>query len=551
MVRHPRAVLTIEHIVPNRVHRDEDHMAKSKTTEAGVPLIIALVFFILTTITFGVMWYLAYSDIEAKAAEAKKLKDELTPVRNAQREAELKARVYRIYMGIDEGDDKTTVDSEKGLGSTVSAELSRINDAVAKKLGKPDVSALPEDFKFWKTDANKKAESPPAEALLDQIAKLEKKEAAYKAAEDERTAYKAQIKGMEASIAALDSVKKKFQADIDKMPVELKTELEKVTKGFDARTKLYQQAEAAANDKITKITDKRDEYASEVKKLRDTIAGLQIDNRQLQARIQDREKETFTFDEPQGKILRKLPEGVVEINLGSAAGVLPGLTFTVLPPDYPEKGRQSRVRMLRVPDGRGAFKSIESFVPKGALEVYEVVGPNLSLARVQAGSELDPIRDGVTVGDLIYNSVWRKGVADHIALIGIFDMNGDGTDDIQSVVRDLNRMGVPVDAYYDMKKRQWVGQVTERTRYIVEGYYPIQGAQDPNREEKTKLLGALSAAVNEGKQKGVSTINFRDLFSRMGYKFRLDVSDDKINQATAPYLSTVGVGNPAAPPTNP
>ena len=114
----------------------------------------------------------------------------------------------------------------------------------------------------------------------------------------------------------------------------------------------------------------------------------------------------------------------------------------------------------------------------------------------------------------------RKGVADHVALIGIFDINGDGTDDIESVVKDLNKIGIPVDAYFDMKKRQWVGQVTERTRYIVEGYLPINSLSDPNREEKTKLLEAVARAISEGKQKGVNRINFRDFFSRMGYKFR-------------------------------
>ena len=177
---------------------------------------------------------------------------------------------------------------------------------------------------------------------------------------------------------------------------------------------------------------------------------------------------------------------------------------------------------------------------------------NLSLARIQPGTELDPIRDGVSVGDLIYNSVWRKGVADHIALIGIFDINGDGSDDIESVVKDLVKMGIPVDAYYDMKKRAWVGQITERTRYLVEGYMPINSALDPNREEKTKLLGAIGAAITEGKQKGVESVNFRDFFARMGYKYRLDVSDEVINKATAPYLSNVGVGGPIPmPPSNP
>jgi phage host-nuclease inhibitor protein Gam len=524
-------------------------MAKAKSKES-LPLICALVFFVLTTIAFGVMWYLSYSEVEQAKAEAKNDKNALKGPRDTARQNELKARVYRLYLGIGEDDDKTTVDADRGTDNTINSELAKINEAVAKKMVKdkePTAENLPEDFKFWKTDANKKAEAPPTEGLLDQYAKLFKKEVAYKEAQNERDQYRTKIGDMKAAIASLDEVKKKFQAQIDTLPEDFKAKLKTVTDGFDQRTLLYKQDQAASNKKNTELAEERDAYAGQVKKLKETIDNLQKDNQQLLAKSAERNKETFTFDEPQGKILRKLPEGVVEINLGSAAGVRPGLTFTVLPPDFPEKGRQSRVRMLRVPDGRGAFKSVESFVPKGSIEVYEVVGPTLSLARIQSGSELDPIRDGVTVGDLIYNSVWRKGVADHVALVGIFDVNGDGSDDIESVVKDLNRMGIPVDAYFDLKKRQWVGQVTERTRYIVEGYFPIQGANDPNREEKTKLIGALADAVKDGKQKGVDTVNFRDFFSRMGYKFRLDVSDDKINQATAPYLSNIGIGNSPVP----
>jgi hypothetical protein len=349
----------------------------------------------------------------------------------------------------------------------------------------------------------------------------------------------------------LAEVQAKFQKVINDAPAEFKADLKNIRDEFDGRTKRYEVAEAAASKKITEVTEERDKLDGQLRRAKEKITELQQDNQLLTQKATKNEVENFTYDEPQGKILRKLPEGVVEINLGSAVGVKPGLTFTVLPNDFPAKGRQSRMRMLRVPDGRGAYKSVEQFVPKGAIEVFEVVSPNLSLARIQPGTEMDPIRDGVSIGDLLYNSTWRKGVADHIALIGIFDINGDGTDDIESVVRDLTKMGIPVDAYFDMKKRAWVGQITERTRYIVEGYFPINTAADPNREEKTKLLGQMSAAVNEGKQKGVSTVNFRDFFSRMGYKFRLDVNDDKINQATAPYLSNVGVGNPIPMPPNP
>jgi prefoldin subunit 5 len=523
-------------------------MAKKK--ETNVPLILALVLFILTTIAFGVMWYLSYSDTETFVANEKKAKDDLSKVRNENREYELKARMYRLFIGMGEGDDKTVIDTDLKPGDAITNELKKANDALKMALGETDYDKLPAQFKYWEVGTDGKAGPAPDKGLLAAYGEIKGKEVAYKAAEKERDAYKGQIDSMKTAIAALNKLQNDFQAQIDKLPKDFKDELKKVTDQFDNRTKQYQAAEANANTTITGLRDEKDGLNAKIRKLENQIADLQTNNQILLDRLGAAKNDKFNFDEPQGKILRKLADNVVEINLGSAVNVRPGLTFTVLPSDFPEKGRQSRLKVLREPDGKGGFKSVERFVPRGAIEVYEVVGPNLALARIQQGTELDPIRDGVGVGDLIYNATWRKGVADRIALVGIFDVNGDGSDDIEAVVRDFTKMGIPVDAYYDMKKRAWVGQVTERTRFIVEGYFPINSAGDPNREEKTKLLGQMGEAITEGRKKGADTVNFRDFFARMGYKYRLDVTDDKINQATAPYLSNIG-SNPIPMPPNP
>ncbi len=526
-------------------------MAKSK--ETSVPLIFALVFFVLTTIAFGVMWYLSFSEMETHVNAKKTAEKDLAGLRTSKEESERLARVYRIYLGIPQNDDVNVIETESKAGDKIAGEVKLINEAMAKKIGLADATTLPDELKFWQLDAAGKANKPTTEGLVDQIAKIKNKEVAYKAAEDERDAYKKQILALAKTATELKDATLKFKTVTDALPKDIQDKIAAVVNGFDARTKKYEAAEALANKTITDVKEERDRYERELRKEKEKVAQLQDDNKRLVVEASKGDRETFTFDEPQGKILRKVPgtDGVVEINLGSAVGVRPGLTFTILPTDFPEKGRQSRVRMLRVPDGKGAYKSVETFVPKGSIEVFEVVNERLSLARVQAGSELDPIRDGVAQGDLLYNSVWRKGVADHIALVGIFDVNGDGTDDIETVVKDLLKMGIPVDAYFDMKKRAWVGQVTERTRYIVEGYFPLNTVTDPNRDEKTKLLEAMSKAIGEGKQKGVNNVNFRDFFSRMGYKFRLDVTDDKVNQATAPYLSNVAVGAPLTPPPPP
>jgi hypothetical protein len=528
-------------------------MAK-KPNEPSLPLILALVFFVLTTIAFGVMWYMTYSEQQTKDDAVKKATADLTSLRGEKAKSDRLLALYKIYLGVDskDGEDKKLIDTEAKPNDELALELKQIAQRSADRLSAGEATNLPAELQFWGLDdAGKVRTPPPAEGLIDQIAKIKGKDAAYDAAKKAADGYNAQVALMKKDDEALKAAKAEFEKQAADFPDRIKEKVKKITDEYDARIKKYEAEEARRGKENSELTDKHDTLVREVTKLKGQVKELQENNLALNQKANKGATETFTFDEPQGKILRKLPEGVVEINIGSAAGVRPGLTFTVLPPDFPEKGRQSRMRSIRTPDARGEYKPVEVFVPKGSIEVFEVVNANLSLARIVPGSEMDAIRDGVTPGDLLYNSVWRKGVADRVALVGIFDVNGDGTDDITSVVRDLNKMGIPVDAYFDMKKRQWVGTITERTRYIVEGYFPINTVNDPNREDKSKLLGAMETAINQGKQKGVATVNFRDFFSRMGYKFRLDVNDDKINHATAPYLSNVGVGDPLVPPPSP
>ena len=330
------------------------------------------------------------------------------------------------------------------------------------------------------------------------------------------------------------------------MPKDFKTKLDDIRGKYDDRKKAFATAEQktrneliASEDAKVKAEREKDQALRELKELQDRGRGESE---------QTGKTDAFQFDEPQGRVLRRLGEGIVEIDIGSAARVKEGLTFTVLPSDFPEKGRQSRIRTYRVPDERGIYRDVERFVEKGTIEVIQVLSPQLSRARIT--SEADYIRDGISQGDLLYNAVWRKGAADHIALAGIFDTNGDGTDDIVKVVRELKEMGVIVDAYFDLGKRQWVGAMNEQTRYLVVGRYPVQSAMDPNRDEKTKLIDAMSQAVESARQKNVQSVNFRDFFPRTGYKVKLDVPDDKINQATAPYLQGVSASDALPPGKN-
>jgi WD40 repeat protein len=110
--------------------------------------------------------------------------------------------------------------------------------------------------------------------------------------------------------------------------------------------------------------------------------------------------------ELQGKVVRRLSDGIVEINIGSDVAIRPGQTFTVLPKDFPEKGRQSRTHKVGIPDEGGKYKTVEQFVEKASVEVIEVLGPNVSRCRIT--KEFDPIRDAAAAGDLLYKPVGNK-----------------------------------------------------------------------------------------------------------------------------------------------
>jgi len=521
-------------------------MAKKAPKETSTPLIIALVFFVLTTIAFGVMWYMQFSDQEAKAeAVAKEIK--ATKAATAlTKEAELNAKLYRIYLGIDEGTDKTDVKGEHKAGDKLSTELKKINDAVAKKLGFDDASKLPEEWKVWAVDEKGMIADPPAKGVLEPVGKLlTDRDTAITEQEKSSKLYKDAVAQIDVQIKSNKASEQKFNDLTKVLPKEFDDKIKDVLKAYNKRMDGFTAAEKASRDEINNQLEAIGKLERDKTLLDKEVASLLEKSNGLIRQL-TKKADTFQYDEPQGKILRRLPEGIIEINLGSASLVRPGLTFTVLPSDFPEKGRQSRVLAIRVANERGEYKTVQRFVEKATIEVIEVVGANLSRCRVT--QEYDPIRDGAAPGDLLYNSVWRKGTADHIALLGIFDINGDGTDDIEAVIRDLTRMGIPVDAYFDMKTRKWVGTITEQTRFVIEGWYPNQGAQDPNRDDKTRLLGEMQKAIKFAQEKGVGAVKFQDFFPRMGYKAKIDVPADKINQATAPYLNKVAAGESPVKP---
>ncbi|MDW8243180.1 MAG: hypothetical protein RMJ88_08200 [Thermogemmata sp.] len=516
-------------------------MAKKKSGETNLPLIIALIFFVLTTIAFGVLWYMQYSDHQAKEDAIKKAASERAAAQGAAADAELKAKVYRAYLGIADEKDRTDLGAETKGKEKITAELRRINDELAKAGGYLAGPPPPGLF-IWNPD---NPTEPPIRGLIQSYADARQKQAAAeKTARDAIQDFRGAVAALKTASDELQKFAQDFKNKADDFPKQLAEKIREIAKQYDDRTKAYAAEEEKARKELDAYADQVARLEREKKLVEQKANRLEQEVELLMERIAQK-RDVFEYDEPLGAVLRRLPNNLVEINLGSRDLVRPGLTFVVLPDDYPQKGRQSRLRRIRVPDEQGIYRDQIRFIPRGQIEVVEVLGPSLSRARIT--EEPEPIRDGIAPGDLLYNAVWRKGTADHIALVGIFDINADGRDDIEQLVRELINMGIPVDAYYDLRKRQWVGQMTAQTRYVVLGLLPVQNLNDPLRDRKTELIGVINKAVEEARRRGVQEVGYRDFFPRLGYRVKLDVPPSKVNQAAMPYLGGV-VGDEAITP---
>ena len=216
--------------------------------------------------------------------------------------------------------------------------------------------------------------------------------AAEKDAALERAKSKEAINDLSKIADAFKAATTEFKTLADSLPKKFKSDLEAIQQKYDERKKEFAANEKKSRDLLTQVDDEKNKADREKRFLQNQLDETTNELGRVRDKVAEK-RDAFEFDEPQGHIKRRLPDNIVEIDLGSTAHVQAGLTFTILPSDYPTQGRQSRMKTVRVPNERGEYKSVTRFIEKGTIEVIEVLGPDLSRARIT--SESDYIRDGV------------------------------------------------------------------------------------------------------------------------------------------------------------
>ena len=259
---------------------------------------------------------------------------------------------------------------------------------------------------------------------------------------EQYTATNAQFKKDQDAVVKLIGERTKETTDAFLKNKELQEKID-----ADDKTRRNNELGAQARTDIAELKRQIKEKEEE----RPDAAIGRMDNREPHALLLDISLGKPLWDDPVGAITRvDVKAREVTINLGSARGVKPDLTFNVFAP--------SKYIATR------AEKQL-----KGTIEVIRVIGPNASIARITSTFDPDfPMHEG----DLLFNLFWGT----RVAIAGNPNVTGAPTDNPSEQMRQLadfiyllERQGIIVDAYLDLTDGQAKGAMNPSTRYLIRG----------------------------------------------------------------------------------
>jgi hypothetical protein len=251
--------------------------------------------------------------------------------------------------------------------------------------------------------------------------------------------------------------------------------------------------QTAAADYDTAIRKNRDALAAKDQQIanRDTeiqSATTRLSNQEeknLVAQLKARPK-SERFEIPDGKVTSvNETSGIVWINIGSRDRLKPLTNFSVYP-----------ATQLGVMRGPGDIKA--------KIEVIKILDGQFAQCRIIE----DSINDPILIGDQIYSPLWQRGIQVHFALIGFFDIDGDGKSDRDKVKNIIRSAGGIIDAELsientaDPEKTNLIrtGNITVDTQYLVRGSVDaiinIDRTTYNRFEEKAKDYNVESITVN-------------------------------------------------------
>jgi hypothetical protein len=460
-------------------------------------LVIFLVFFILMNIGFGVWVYTLVGDRDKWDSTAKDLQKKEAATKQGQDWYKFKSEELLAALG-----DPDWMGKSEVVNTWKEAHVSFLQNKVfSGEAGEPAFRAT---IKELEKILGVNDDNSYKEKLLEYPEQLKKK-----------------LLETQTKLALADKELKAIQtAKIDeekRYKDQYKALADTILKGNnEALTARKEQNDAykdavAQNEALRKELDKQQEqFSKDLKKKEGDLARLGAKiakqeqasnnpNRALaepHALMLDISQGKTLWDASRAKIIRVEDSGRrLYIDKGAKDGIKVGLSFNVFSSSKNNRGEgklKATIEVLRVEDSISLCK------------VNTVFGPNGVEVAISAASSSKLLLEGdnpLKEGDLAFNLFWGM----HVAIVGVVDFTGSNAsspaaqmDSLFDFIRYLDRIGVIVDAYNDLRDGRMVGEITDQTNVLIRGA-SLRAPQKGEAEEdtRTKLINGNIAQIRE------------------------------------------------------
>ncbi len=353
----------------------------------------------------------------------------------------------------------------------------------------------------------------------------------------------AQARTMKESVSALIQERSNMVKQLATMTTSLADE----KKSFDDRvTNLNKDLDAAKADKELAVKAKEDAIKSkseEVKSKQATIDKLNKDLQNLNNEFSDAktawdnerkrvEGEVAQYNDQIDRLRERLksltkesfevPDGfvtwvdnstrTVSINLGSADGLRPRVSFSVYRKEH-----------------NGVGRGPEDI--KAQIEVIKITGAHSAEAKVRGDDPFQPLAKG----DPIYTPLWSPGIREKFVIVGLVDLDKDGISDRErfhdiiasaggQVTQEVLDSGARIRfTNFPSEWSEWAEndpQVGSDVKYLIIADIPDPSlaVRPEDKEVRSNIANQLKAMKDEARRVGVEEITLGNFLSYIGYK---------------------------------
>ncbi|MEE2826608.1 MAG: hypothetical protein VYE64_08275 [Planctomycetota bacterium] len=449
--------------------------------------LIAVIILVLLTLVLALTTFLSASRMNENARKLTETEQKLVVQKSMSEAYQIEAQVLRAYVG-ELGPSLAEVDSmydrldslqlNNKLSDANKNSLSDVFKSLKEVQGEYD-----KDMKlFIASDGSDQAQEQTYRNLVRNL------NAVLSKAHNTETVLREQMA----------TTQREADADVAKMTekvTELQTTLKTTQDTMDKDKSDYQAKEQSlqasldnAKSQNESVNRQFQNYAqtatAEQKKLKNDIKGLESEKVAMKVKLDRYEQENFDLHD--GRVVRVAHKiDRVYLDLGSADGLRPNLSFAV----YPQTATDFQ---------RDEYKAM--------IEVTRITGDHQSEARITLEDPTNPI----LAKDYVLTATWDPGYSVPIALIGLFDLDGDGSSDLGRLKQMIENNGGRVVAWND-ERGKITGKIDPTTRYAVLGESP-----EPSAEFSGALYSAINELTDQAKKNTVQQIDQRKLLNWMG-----------------------------------